>query len=33
MYDERSIQFVISDLANPTTDSVRILLHEAGHRL
>jgi len=33
MYDDRAIQLIIPDLANPTKDNVRLLLHEAGHAL
>ena len=33
MYVDRAIQLVVPDLANPTKDTVRLLLHEAGHQL
>ena len=33
MYADRAIQLVIGDLANPTVDNFRLLLHEAGHDL
>ena len=33
MYDDRAIQLVMPDLANPTKENVRLLLHEAGHVL
>ena len=33
MYSDRAIQLVIGDLANPTVDNFRLLLHEAGHDL
>ena len=33
MYEDRAIQLIIPDLANPTKDNVRLLLHEAGHAL
>ena len=33
MYVDQAIQLVISDLANPTTDTIRLLLHESGHSL
>lgn len=33
MYVDQAIQLVISDLANPTTDTIRLLLHEGGHSL
>ena len=31
MYDDRAIQLVIPDLANPTAENVKLLFHEAGH--
>ncbi len=33
MYVDQAIQLVISDLANPTIDTIRLLLHEGGHSL
>jgi hypothetical protein len=33
MWDDRAIQLVIPDLANPTTETFRLLLHEAGHEV